>query len=65
MTLDLAHITNINATTINELNKYSIKNNTWSRWVMLHLNGGNVNNLGREELIGGLPKSLPIPVKEG
>ena len=54
-----------NATVIGELNEYAEKNSTWSRWVMLHLNGGNINSLGQEAPIGGLLKSLPLPVKKG
>ena len=59
-------ITTLNTTTISEMNEYAEKTEgTWSRWVMLHLNGGSVNNLGQDTPIGGLLNSLPAPVKEG
>ena len=58
-------ITTLNTTTTDDLNEYAESNNTWSRWAMLELNGGNINGLGEETLVGGLLKSLPVPVKEG
>ena len=59
-------ISSLNTTTISEMNEYAEKTEgTWSRWVMLHLNGGSVNNLGGDTPIGGLLNSLPVPVKEG
>ena len=60
-------IASLDATTMDELDEYTEKKrgNTWSRWVMLHLNGGSINSLTQETPIGGLLKSLPLPVKEG
>ena len=59
-------INTLNTTTMNELNEYteSQDSSTWSRWVMLHLNGGIINNFNQDTQICGLVKSLPVPVKE-
>ena len=63
---DSVLIGTMNSTTIEELNEYAENiDDTWSRWVMLHLNGGSINTLGQEAPIGGLLKSLPVPVKKG
>ena len=62
---DLYLIGTLNATTINELNEYAEKNSTWSRWVILHLNGGSISDLDQSAPVAGLLKSLPVPVKEG
>ena len=62
---DSSLISTLNATSTDELNEYAEKNSTLSRWVMLHLNGGSINTLTQEAPIGGLLKSLPVPVKEG
>ena len=52
-------------TTISGLNDYAEKNSTWSRWVLIHLNGGVINSLSQGTPIGGLLKSLPVPTKDG
>ena len=58
-------IPSLNTTTIEEMNEYAKKGSTWSRWAMLHLNGGSISSLGKKGQIGGLLKTLPIPVKKG
>ena len=59
-------ITTLDATTMGDLNEYAeIKNSsTWSKWAVLHLNGGTVSNLNQDTPISGLVKSLPVPAKE-
>ena len=54
----------LNATTMNELNKYNEKNSTFSNWIMLHLNEGRINNISQKALIVA-QKPFPEPVKEG
>ena len=62
---DSSLITTLDATTMNDLNEYAeIKNSTWSKWAVLHLNGGTVSNIDPDTPISGLVKSLPVPVKE-
>ena len=62
---DTSLITALNATTISELNEYAEKDGTWSRWAMLHLNGGTINKISQDIQICGLMKGLPVPAKEG
>ena len=50
--------------TVVELNEYIKKNSTWSKWFMLHPNGGRINNLTQEKLVV-TQKNFPDPVKEG
>ena len=46
---DTSLITTLNVTTMNGLSEYAeSKDSTWSRWVMLHLNGGVINNLNQD-----------------
>lgn len=52
----------LDTVTMYNLNSHLGINSEWSRWVMLHLNGGTIND---ESQIGGLLESLPIPVKKG
>ena len=65
---DTSIISTLNITTMNELNEYAKgkDSSTWSRWVMLHLNGGTISNsVSQDTQIAGLAKSLPVPAKEG
>ena len=63
---DTSLITTLNTAMMNELNNYAEnKDSTWSRWVMLHLNGGSISNINQDTQISGLVESLPVPVKEG
>ena len=50
--------------TVDELNEYAEKNSTWNKWLMLHLNGGRINNISQETLVV-TQKHFPDPVKEG
>ena len=54
----------MNSATMNGLNEYAFRNNTWDNWFMLHLNGGRINNLTQETLIV-TQKHFPDPVKDG
>ena len=51
----------LNTTTVDSLNSY---NSSWDKWLMLHLNGGNINNLNQTSLVV-TQKHFPDPVKEG
>ena len=56
----------LNDTTMNELNDYAEKNDTYSKWFILrpHLDGGRINNNTQEIFI--VPQGyFPEPVKEG
>ena len=57
-------ITKINATTMEELNRYTENNSTWNRWIILHLNGGKINNIDQETLVV-THKYILNPVREG
>lgn len=52
---------------MDKLNEYADAegDSTWSRWGMLHLNGGSINSLGADTQNLGLLKSAPVPVKKG
>ena len=54
-------LVSLNTATVNNLNSY---NSSWDKWFMLHLNGGNINNLNQEALIV-TQKHFPEPAKEG
>lgn len=48
---------------MDELNRYTEKNSTWSKWAVLNLAGGRINNLTQETIVG-LHRALPKPVKK-
>ena len=50
--------------TVDGLNEYAEKNSTWTKWFMLHLNGGRISNLTQEDLVV-TQKHFPEPAKEG
>ena len=54
----------LDSTLLDNLNDQASKNSEWSKWFMLHLNGGRINNLTQETLIA-TQKHFPDPVKEG
>ena len=55
----------LNQTTLDELNRYvGTKDGSWSKWVMLYLNGGRINNISQESLVE-IQSHFPDPVKEG
>ena len=51
----------LNTTIMDNLNSY---NSSWDKWLMLHPNGGNINNINQTSLIV-TQKHFPNPVKEG
>ena len=60
-------IATLDQATLDELNRYITeekKDSTWSRWVMLHLNGGRINNISQQSLVE-IQKHFPEPVREG
>ena len=59
--IGIAPLVSLNTTTMDKLNSY---NSSWSRWFMLHLNGGNINSLNQPSLVV-TQKHFPDPVKEG
>ena len=57
----------LNQATLDKLNRYITeekKGSTWSKWVMLHMNGGRINNISQENLVE-IQKHFPEPVREG
>ena len=54
----------LNYETMDGLNEYVSNNNTWSKWFMIHINGGRINELTQEILIV-TQKHFPNPVKDG
>ena len=54
----------LNQATLDELNEYASKNSSWSKWVMLHLNGERISTFEKESLIG-IVSALPVTLKEG
>lgn len=59
-------LTELNATTLNALNEYAKQSGgTMSSSLMLHLNGGTVNNINQETLIIIAQKNLPETLREG
>ena len=54
----------LDQTTLTNLNDYVKKDNTWSNWVMLHLNGGRIGN-ARQGTIIAIQKYIPDPVIDG
>ena len=58
-----SHITELNTTTMNEMNDYAA-NKGWGKMTTFHLNGGRINNLTQDILV--MAKwHFPDPVKEG
>ena len=53
----------LNSTLLENLNTQALKNDTWSKWPMLHLDGGTINDLSQDTLIV-TQKHFPNPVKE-
>ena len=53
-----------NVSTANELNEYPGRNTTWSKWFVVHPNGGSINGIAYEMLVV-TQKSFPKPLKEG
>ena len=53
----------LDSTILGNLNTQTLKNDTWSNWFILHLNGGKINNLNQETLIV-TQKRFPDPVKQ-
>ena len=54
----------LNKTALVELNEYAKANNTWSSWLMLHLNEGVINGISQETPTV-MHKYFPDPVKLG
>lgn len=50
-TASLVLVTSLNHTVLNKLNEYANMNSEWSKWVMLHLNGGYINDAGQDTLV--------------
>ena len=53
-------------TALNKLNQYikAEKDDSWSKWVMLDLNGGKINNTSQDNLFE-IQKHFPVPAMEG
>ena len=56
-----ASLVSLNTKSMDNLNNY---NSSWSKWFMLHLNGGNINSLNQTSL-AVTQKHFPDHVKEG
>ena len=54
----------LDSTLLENLGTQTLKNDTWSKWSMLHLKGGKINDLTQETLIV-TQKHFPDPVKDG
>ena len=58
-------LSTLNQTVLDDLNRYArTKDDDWENWVMLYLNGGRINDLDKESVVG-IQGSLPVPMKEG
>ena len=53
-----------NVATANELNEYPGRNSTWSKWFVIHPNGGSANGIVCEMFVV-TQKSFPKLLKEG
>ena len=58
-----SHIVTLNRTTTDELNKYVSKDSTFTKWFILHPNGGKIGSDVKETLVV-TQKRFPDPVKE-
>ena len=58
-------LTMLNQVTLDKLNEYiTTEKDSWNKWVMLHLNGGSINNISQENIFE-IQKHFPNPVVDG
>lgn len=52
--------------TLKQLNEYiPDTDDSWGKWVLLHLGGGKATNDSNKESVIGIVSALPVPVREG